>query len=191
MESRDFEIILLQRLDDCHHIVVIGIGADLREDDAVGNLLACELVASIKELLDTMGNNDYVYSENEYIRGGQILVLNASVAPEQYISMVKGFAPEKIIIVDAAKMGAAANPGDMAFIETDELDMSTFSTHTISLRYFIEILKTMGLDAEFFVIGIQPASLGYGEALSRPVEETKVFLKSLLLEYMQRNCLNT
>jgi len=120
-----------------------------------------------------------------------LLVLNASVAPEQYISMLKEFSPENIVIIDAATMGAAANPGDLAFIETDELDLSTFSTHTISLRYFIEILKTLGVDAECFVIGIQPATLGYGEALSQPVEETKVFLKSLLLEFIKQNCLNT
>ena len=187
----EFKKNLLQKLEDCHHIVVIGIGADLREDDAVGNLLACELVVSLKEILDTSSNDDYEYSENEYVRAGQILVLNASVAPEQYISMLKDFSPEKIVIIDAAAMGAAAHPGDLSFIETDELDLSTFSTHTISLRYFIEILKTLGVDAECFVIGIQPATLGYGEALSQPVEETKVFLKSLLLEYIKQNCLNT
>lgn len=190
MDSKEFEIALLQKLQGCHQIAVVGIGADLREDDAVGNLLASELVGSIKEMLDTSINTNYDLSENEYIRSGQLLVLNASVTPEQYISLLKDFLPEKIIIIDAATMGAAANPGDLAFIKPEELDISTFSTHTISLRYFIEILKTIGVDAECFVIGIQPASLGYGEALSQPVEETKVFLKSLLLEYIKQNCLN-
>jgi len=191
MDSSEFEIALLQKLQDCSHVAVIGIGADLREDDAVGNLLACELIGSIKQLLDESNNCNYNWSENEYIRAGQLLVLNASVAPEQYITMLKDFSPDKIILIDAATMGTAANPGDLAFIEPEELDLSTFSTHTISIRYFIEILKTLGVAAECFVIGMMPASLGYGEALSQPVEETKVFLKSLLIEYMKRNCLNT
>jgi hydrogenase maturation protease len=190
MDSMDFENAFLLKLQDCHRIAIIGIGADLREDDAVGNLLASELIDAIKQLLDDRSYTEYTYSESESLVAGQVLVVNASVAPEQYISFIKDFVPEKIVIIDAASMGAAGNPGDLAFIDTSELDMSTFSTHTISLRYFIEILKAIGVDVDAFVIGIQPASLGYGEMLSQPVEETKVFLKSLLLNYVTQNCVN-
>jgi len=175
---------LLHQLQGTRRLAIIGIGADLREDDVVGNLLARELIGEIKQSMDASHNGSYEYTDEERIQSGNLLVLNATVAPELYLSLVKSFAPDRVIIIDAASMGAKAKPGDLAFITPAELDASTFSTHTISLRYFVEILKTMGLDAEFAIIGIQPANLGYGEALSQPVEETKAFLKTLFLRYL-------
>jgi hydrogenase maturation protease len=191
MDWRQFESDLLGKLHGTNRLAVIGIGADLREDDAVGNLLARELVSEVEAHHHQESNADYRYSEDEYVKINGLLVLNATVAPEQYISIVKDFAPDTTLIIDAAAMGKHANPGDIAFIAESELDTSTFSTHTISLRYFIEILNTLGLHAKFLIVGIQPERLGYGEELSPAVAETKVFLKSLLLRYLKQTFLKS
>ncbi len=189
MDLNSFEADLLGKLRGTRKLAVIGIGADLREDDAVGNVLARELVADIESSHNPYPSTDHEHSADEYVRIGGLLVLNATVAPEQYITLVKCFAPDTVLIIDAAAMGKHASPGDIAFIGAAELDASTFSTHTISLRYFIEILNTLGLKARFLIVGVQPEKLGYGEELSPAVEETKVFLKSLLLRYVTQTFL--
>jgi hydrogenase maturation protease len=189
MDWLNFETDLLGKLQGTRRLAAIGIGADLREDDAVGNLLARDLVAEIEDCTQASHDASHDYSVDEYVKHGNVLVLNASVAPEQYLTLVKDFAPDTVLIVDAASMGARVRPGDISFIGTSELDTSTFSTHTLSLRYFIEILKTLGVNARFLIVGIQPAALGYGEELSPAVAETKVFLKSLLLRYVKQNIL--
>ncbi|MEX2681085.1 MAG: hydrogenase maturation protease [Candidatus Sigynarchaeota archaeon] len=189
MDLHDFETDLLGKLRDARRLVVIGIGADLREDDAVGNLLARELIADIANNNHIRVNTNIEHSVDEYLKIDGVLILNASVVPEQYITVVKDFGPDTIIIVDAAAMGNQSYPGDLAFVRTEELDASTFSTHTISLRYFIEILNVFGLKARIFIIGIQPGKIGYGEGLSPAVADTKVFLKSLLLRYLEQTLL--
>ncbi len=189
MDWRGFEADLLGRLRGTRKLAVIGIGADLREDDAVGNLLTRELVAEIESSHHPDPGTDHEHSVDEYVKIDGLLVLNAAVVPEQYITLVKGFAPDTVLIIDAAAMGKHANPGDIAFIGASEIDASTFSTHTISLRYFIEILSTLGLQAQFLIVGIQPEKIGYGEELSPAVDETKVFLKSLLFRYMKQTFL--
>jgi hydrogenase 3 maturation protease len=191
MDLHRFEADLLSKLRGAHRLAVIGIGADLREDDAVGNLLARELVAEIEESYHPKPNTDYEHSADEYVKIDALLVLNATVAPEQYITLVKAFAPDFVLLVDAAAMGKHASPGDIAFIKATELDASTFSTHSISLRHFIEILNALGLRAQFLIVGIQPEKLGYGEELSPPVAETKVFLKSMLLRYLRQTFLES
>nr|MDO8085068.1 hydrogenase maturation protease [Candidatus Sigynarchaeum springense] len=189
MDLHDFEADLLGKLRGAHRLALIGIGADLREDDAVGNLLAREIVAEIARSHHARAYPDNECAMEEYVKVEGILVLNASVVPEQYITLVKGFGPDTIIIFDAAVMGNQSRPGDLSFVRTNELDASTFSTHTISLRHFIEILNALGLDARIFIVGIQPEKIGYGEELSPAVAETKVFLKSLLLRYLEQTFL--
>ncbi len=189
MDLHSFEADLLANLRDTSRLAVIGIGADLREDDAVGNILARELVTEIEANHQPAPGTDYERSTDEYVKIDGLLVLNATVAPEQYITLVKRFVPDTVLIIDAAAMGKHAKPGDIAFIGATELDASTFSTHTISLRFFIEILNTLGLKARFLIVGIQPEKLGYGEELSPAVDETKVFLKSLLLRYVKQTFL--
>src|SRR5512137_2609207 len=144
MDLKRFEADLLGKLRGTRRLVMIGIGADLREDDAVGNLLARELVAEIETSLHPGECAGHEYSVDEYVKINGLMVLNATVAPEQYITLVKDFTPEAVLLIDAAAMGKHARPGDIAFINPAELDASTFSTHTISLRYFIEILHTLG-----------------------------------------------
>ena len=182
---------MLGNLRGTRKLAVIGIGADLREDDAVGNVLARELINEVEANHHPGPGTDHEHSADEYVKIGGLLVLNATVAPEQYITLVKGFAPDTVLIIDAAVMGKHARSGDIAFIDAAELDASTFSTHTISLRYFIEILYTLGLKARFLIVGIQPEKLGYGEELSQAVDETKVFLKSLLLRYIKQTFLKS
>ena len=161
-------------------LAIIGIGADLREDDAIGSLLASDLIDKYALLAGDPSSDNETHVEGELFRKNPVLVLNGTVVPEQHILTLTAFGPDTVIVVDAARIGGGAIPGDLAFIDLDKLDTATFSTHTISVRSFVEMSQLMGCNADFIIIGIQPASLGYGEALSEEVSATKVFLESLL-----------
>ena len=184
MDFDDFEDALSEKLARSKKVAIIGVGADLREDDAIGNLLARDLVRAFQEKLKALGIDWLAFSDDEYVIANDWMILNASVVPEQYITLLEDFNPDCVFIVDAAQMGAAANPGDIAFIEKDELDKVSFSTHTLSLRHFIEILQTLGSSAEFIIGGVQPKLLDYGEELSPEVEQTRIFLRKFIIHFI-------
>nr|MDO8117979.1 hydrogenase maturation protease [Candidatus Sigynarchaeota archaeon] len=167
-------------------MAVIGVGADLREDDAIGSVIARELVDNTCNEANAHGIAIISHAESEQIQTDFALIIDASVIPEQYISTIISFQPDHIVIVDAAMMGGTACAGDIAYINPLEIDKLAFSTHTLSLGQFIELLKTMGLDATYIIIGIQPRNMDYGERISSEVSHTKVFLVSLLMKLIRR-----
>ncbi|MHA1681831.1 MAG: hydrogenase maturation protease [Promethearchaeota archaeon] len=183
MEFPDFQKELLGKLSTAKKLSIVGIGADLREDDAVGNYLARELIKNLGNRGELEGIT-LEYSEDEMLVLPWLFLLNASVVPEQYILRMLEFSPDLVVIIDAAQMGEAARPGDISFIDRDEIVLRTGSTHTISVGHFIEILKSMGSGATFITIGVQPKLLDYGEDLSEPVERTKVFLLELFSNFI-------
>ncbi|MBD3185416.1 hydrogenase maturation protease [Candidatus Bathyarchaeota archaeon] len=185
MDFNSFKGELERRLDGTRKLAIIGIGADLREDDAVGNYLARALVNDVQEMARDM-EVTITYAPGEELAGSNLLILNASVVPEQYITTVMEFNPDTMIIVDAAQMGDEALPGDLAFIAEDEIDMVTGSTHTLSLNHFTGILKKLGSTARVVIIGVHPARLDYGEDLSAPVNSTLTFLKDFLIEQIKK-----
>ena len=89
MDWRGFEADLLGKLRGTRRLAVIGIGADLREDDAVGNVLARELVADIEASHQSGSDIDHEHSADEYVKIGGLLVLNATVAPERKLVPVR------------------------------------------------------------------------------------------------------
>ncbi len=186
MDFGVFETIFIEKMKTSKKITIIGIGADLREDDALGNVIAREMINNIQEELERDNAHVLNLVESELIMLDKVLIINASVIPEQFITTILSFNPDHIVIIDAAIMGNDAKPGDLAFIEPHELDKRTGSTHALPLGQFIEILKTMGLHAKFLVIGVQPKTIDYGEHLSREVRDTKVFLVSMLMNLTRR-----
>lgn len=84
--------------------------------------------------------------------------------------------PEVVVIVDAAELGAA--PGEMAIVETNELAEVVLSTHNASLRLFIQVLRSE-VQADVFLLGVQPASMAFGAPMSQAVVTTLRLLEGL------------
>lgn len=127
-------------------VAVLGIGNLMRSDDAAGMLVARAL------------------SQRE--AAGNVLVLEAGPAPENKTADLRKFAPDLVILVDAADMGKA--PGAMGWISEDDIDGMSASTHSLPLSMLIKFL-TLDLGCQVNLLGIQAASNEVGETVSPEV----------------------
>jgi hydrogenase 3 maturation protease len=130
-------------------VVVLGVGNSMRSDDAAGPLVAHRLAKS-----GLACNPD------------SFLVIDAGNAPENTTAELRRFAPQLIILIDAAEMGAA--PGTIRWIEMEEIDGMSASTHTMPLSMLAKYL-VLELGCEVKILGIQPQSTEIGESVNRGV----------------------
>jgi hydrogenase 3 maturation protease len=138
---------LADRLEDCERLLVLGVGNELRGDDAAG----IEFARRLKRRLG---------------RSNIISVVEAGVVPENFIGVVRKFRPSHILVVDAARMGTP--PGSMRIVEKSEISGLSFSTHNLSLSFLVSYFEKE-FHSSVVVIGIEPVNSDFGSALSKPV----------------------
>jgi hydrogenase 3 maturation protease len=125
--------------------VILGIGSTLKGDDAVGPL-ACEGLAG------------KVCAE----------VIDAGAVPENYIQPIIRKNPQTLLIIDAMDFGAAA--GTINVFRPDQLGSAAISTHTLSPRLFVDMIRR-DIEVDVYFVGVQPGQTELGRALSPPVEQ--------------------
>jgi hydrogenase 3 maturation protease len=138
---------------DCKKIVILGIGNELRRDDAVGLAVVDRLRTSIDD--------------------PSVIVINCQTAPENYTGNVKRIKPTCIVLIDAADFGAT--PGDARIIQLHELGEVSVTTHKASLLTLGEYLQSE-INCNIFVIGIQPADCDFGSGLSPIALKASIFV---------------
>ena len=125
-------------------VAVVGMGHELRGDDAAG-------VAVVRALgADAAGNE-------------RLLTIDAGPAPENQIGPLLRFKPDMILFVDAAQMGEA--PGTVRWVPWGQVDGAGISTHTLSPRVLARFLMRE-LGCEVLLLGIQPERCVVGAPLS-------------------------
>lgn len=117
------------------------VGAELREDDYAGMYLASLLMER---------------------SGGNLLVVEGATAPESCTGLIRGFAPDAVIVFDAAWIGK--KPGEHALIPPEAITGATFSTHMLPLPVTLSYLE-MSCGCTTAYVGIQPYSIGQGIAM--------------------------
>lgn len=127
----------------------MGIGNTYRSDDAAGTLIA-------RALIDSRLIQDLEH----------ILVMDAGHAAENMTSQLRHFAPDVVLLVDAAEMGQA--PGTVQWIPIEDLDGMSASTHSMPLSMLAKYL-TLELNCDVKLLGIQPQSNDVGEIVSLEV----------------------
>jgi hydrogenase maturation protease len=130
--------------------VVVGIGNDLRCDDGAGLIAARDLAAA----------------------AGVPLILAGEV-PENYLDVIRGHAPEWVLLVDATDFGA--DPGETVILRFDGDTTSIAgarspSTHRPSLSILRRYI-TEEMGAEVWLLGIQPRCVDLGAPMSEEVRE--------------------
>lgn len=125
----------------------MGVGSVLRSDDAAGMYLI--------ELL------------RKKIRRDDVLLIAGSNAPENFTGVIKNFAPDKLLIVDAAHMGFL--PGEMKIVPAASIGGVSVSTHMLPLSIMLDYLKTEA-GCEVLLIGVQPRSTEQGLGMSAEVK---------------------
>jgi len=128
-------------------IVFVGLGNELRADDAAG-LILVERIKSQKE-----------FRNSHFIVAGR--------NPENHLQTILNYNPDIIVFIDAAEWNGSS--GDIKIFNDEEIDQTEFSTHTFSIRMIKDYLLNQQ-PMNFLFIGIQPLRTNYNQGLSEPVQ---------------------
>jgi hydrogenase 3 maturation protease len=134
--------------------VIVGMGNTLKGDDGAG-VFVCERLT---------GN---VSAD----------VIDVGTVPENYIHKITEKAPENLLVLDAVDFGAP--PGTLRVLRPEQLDSLVVSTHTLSPRLFVDLVRR-SCPAGVYFVGIQPARLDFGGPLSVQVERAVKTLSQAL-----------
>ena len=147
-------------------ITVLGVGNEFRSDDAAGVLVA------------------RILSNRECARDTEhLLIIEAGHAPENTTGELRRFAPDLVLIIDAADMDET--PGTVRWIPEESIDGMSASTHSLPLSMLARYLR-LEMNCGVALLGIQPGSNEVGEQISpeivRAVNETVDTLIGLIHE---------
>jgi hydrogenase 3 maturation protease len=139
---------LVSFLNDAKFVVIIGMGNELRADDAVG--------LHIVRLLKPYTNN-------------RLQVFEGHMTPEAFIGPACAVHPTHLLIVDAAEL--QKKPGVWQVLSSDDVEEGLFTTHAIpATEVAAEIQRRCGSKVAF--LGIQPKSRDISLSLSRECQQT-------------------
>ena len=130
-------------------VAILGVGNQFRADDAVGVLIARAL------------SNRECARDTEHL-----LIIEAGHAPENTTGELRKFAPDLVLILDAAEMGQ--QPGAIQWIPEEAIDGMSASTHSLPLSMLARYL-TLDLNCTVTLLGIQPGSNEVGGEISAEV----------------------
>ncbi|ABK98229.1 hydrogenase 3 maturation endopeptidase HyCI [Pelobacter propionicus] len=144
--QRQMSETLKARLEGCRRVALLGIGSELRGDDAAGILVVREMGKLVSEgpfrCLDVAG-------------------FEGANAPENVTGYIRSYKPSHILVVDAAEIGAQV--GFCREISISEISETNFSTHTLPLKVIADYLE-QSTGADIVVLGIQPGPVGFAMA---------------------------
>jgi hydrogenase 3 maturation protease len=152
---------LKQKLDGAARVAVLGIGSDLRSDDAAGIIVA----EQIKKIIGKSS--------------GKIKILIGATAPENLTGEIKKFKPSHLIIIDAADTNAP--PGQITVIDPDNVGGTTFCTHNLPIKVMIDYLLQSLSNLKAITIGIQPKSITVGGNVSKEVKQSAEKLAEMIV----------
>lgn len=135
-------------------VLLLGVGNDIRGDDAIGELIAREFEKEGWETID------------------------CGTVPENVIPHVEEDTYDAVIIVDAAHLKLDA--GEIRIVPRDRLGVFTMSTHAMPLSLVMEFLDRR-VD-EVILIGIQPKDMSLKEGMTEEMVEAKERLMDILYE---------
>lgn len=126
---------------------VVGIGHELRGDDAAGLVVAQRLRPFAHQ---------------------HLLIVEAGHAPENHTGLLRRFNPDMVILIDCALLNEP--PGTIGWLPWQETTGLSASSHTMP-PYMLARYLTAELNTEVVLIGIQPANTELGAPLSLQIEE--------------------
>ncbi len=139
-------------------LTILGIGNELNGDDGAGVLIVR-------------------YLKKKLPKFDQIQLIEGSIAPENYSSVIRKFNPDWIWIIDAAVFGE--NPGCVQLFDPSRIETLATNTHRLSPNLLVSFLQ-LDTNAEAFLIGIQPEVVDpfseISPAVKRSIQETSKFL---------------
>jgi hydrogenase 3 maturation protease len=147
-------------------VALVGIGNELRGDDAAGVLVARRLYRQLSRQIAIPKN---------------LLIIDAGTAPENCTGAVRRFAPGQVVLVDAMDWGG--EPGGILWADGSDTRGWSGSTHTLPLSVLAAYLEAE-LGCVVTIAGIQPACLDFTAPLSSAVDRAvDELVEGFALEY--------
>jgi hydrogenase 3 maturation protease len=151
---------LKTKLKNAKKIAVLGIGSELRGDDAAGMLVA--------EKLQKTNNTS-----------SALKVFFGSTAPENLTGAIKDYKPTHILIIDSADTGNTA--GTAIIIEPEKLNGISFCTHRLPTNIMTNYLE-QSLNCKTIIIGIQPKNMEFCGKISPELKKSVNSLVKIIKE---------
>jgi hydrogenase 3 maturation protease len=142
-------------------LAIIGVGNPLRGDDFAGSFVAKKLASKSREAVN------------------QPLVVDAEDAPENFTERIRAFGANVVIFIDSALMGSP--PGTVKVVPLKETRYPYFSTHNLPLKL---LNITMNHPEDSYLIGIEPKTTGFCEAMSEEVKAACVLVAQTIHSVM-------
>jgi hydrogenase 3 maturation protease len=131
--------LLEDSLEGASRIAILGVGSDLRADDAAGLLVAAKVESAC-------GDNP------------ALLVVQGATAPENFTGPIIAFRPSHLVIVDCAELGSP--PGSVRLFPSESIGGVSSNTHSLPLKIVIDYIS-LSHPCRSVVVGIQPKSLAF------------------------------
>lgn len=125
---------------------LMGIGNDMRGDDAAGVLIARGF---------------------SKIAGKDWLVLDCGTTPEDFTGEIRRQKPHIVFLVDAADVSLP--PGSIRLIPKEKIGVFSITTHHMPLSMLSDYIEEITGKDSVKLIGIQPKSTGFGMPVSEEV----------------------
>jgi len=157
--------ILANRLRNARKIAVLGVGSELRADDAAGMVIVKRLKAYIKGKKQEERNS--------------LKVFLGQTAPENLTGEIKKFKPTHLIIIDAVDFHQKA--GAIGVVDLQAEAGVSFSTHRIPFQIIKDYLYK-SIACETIIIGIQPESVDFSLSLSPKIQKSARIVLEAIIE---------
>ena len=133
---------------DSGKIVFVGLGCETRGDDSAG-LVFIHNLRKIK-----------LFRNSVFIEAGR--------NPENYLEKILNVKPQAVVFIDAGSW--EGKPGEIKWLNPDEIKSISISTHTFSIK-MIEQFLSLNNQIIFLYLGIQTHSTESGKGLSNYIKD--------------------
>lgn len=138
---------------------VLGVGNDLKGDDAVGWYVVDRL-------------------EKRFSGDHHLLRIKTSV-PENHVREITDFAPKHLVVVDAADFGL--KPGSVKVVREYQIKGSALSSHSSPLTVFLRLYQEgETTNRPVTIIGVQKKENEFGQPMSEEVMRTGEMLADII-----------
>lgn len=130
-------------------LALLGIGNELNGDDAAGVLVVRALRAQLASR-------------------PHLLLIEAGLAPEAFTGPLRRFAPDYVILIDAAMLDET--PGTILLVDWRQTDGLSATTHTLPPSVLVEFIQhELGCPVELILI--QPEDIEFDHPVTPPVHQ--------------------
>jgi hydrogenase 3 maturation protease len=154
-------------LRDAKRIALLGVGSELRGDDAAGILVVGEVKKNLSKVSGTR----------------KFRAFDGATAPENLTGEIKRFKPTHLAIIDSADIGKKA--GEIILLKPQMARGVSFCTHQLPLKILVDYLMD-SIDCRVMIIGVQPKRLDFGSLPSKEIQKSVKIIADTFKEIVSR-----